>query len=259
MTMMTATYPLPRIDSQHTSETAVQSRPWSFWATLGWFAAAVATYIAVSFLCGFGYALWMTIAHPGVAIDFDSPTLQYLAMALSMPAAALLLMLAARRAGPTAFRYVGLTMPAWRHFLVGLGLLAVVWCLAEVFFRLFPAYDQSPELIRDYRAILGNPAALALYWITLTVTAPVFEEIIFRGFLMRGWSETRLGSVGAILLSSLVFAVVHLQYNVPTMAMVFGLGLVFGLMRWRSGSTTVAIMLHATWNLSCGLWFAWQA
>jgi membrane protease YdiL (CAAX protease family) len=31
------------------------------------------------------------------------------------------------------------------------------------------------------------------------------------------------------------------------------------VMRWRSGSTTLTMMLHATWNLACGLYFAWQA
>ena len=259
MTMISATYPLGRIASESSSATTIESRPWGIWATLGWFAGAVATVLAVSVLCGFGYAVWMTVAHPGVAVDFESPILAHLSPALSMPAAALLLLFAARLAGPTAFGYVGLTRPVMRHFLIGLGLLVVVWCLAEVFFLLFPAFDQTPELIQEYRAILGNPSALVLYWITLAVTAPVFEEIIFRGFLMRGMSASRLGVIGALLFSSLLFAAVHLQYNVPNMMMVFGLGLVFGLMRWRSGSTTVSIMLHASWNIACGLWFAWQA
>ena len=258
MTMISATYPLERV-AESRSATTIESRPWGVWATLGWFAGAAVTWLAVSFLCGFGYALWMTMAHPGVAIDFESPILAYLSGALAMPGGALLLLLAARWAGPTAFGYVGLTRPVMRHFLIGLGLLVAVWCLAEVFFWMFPAFDQSSDLIREYRAALGNRSALVLFWLELAVTAPVFEEIIFRGFLMRGLSASRLGVVGALLLSSLVFAAAHVQYNLPTMAMVFGLGLVFGLMRWRSGSTTVSIMLHATWNTACGLMCAWYA
>jgi membrane protease YdiL (CAAX protease family) len=43
------------------------------------------------------------------------------------------------------------------------------------------------------------------------------------------------------------------------MTMVLGLGLVLGLMRWRSGSTTLTIMLHMTWNLVAGIMIALHA
>ena len=254
MTMITTTYPIPLAESP----TSTDRRAWGFWATLGWFGGSVATYVAASALAGFVYAICWVLAQPTVPIDLESPTLMYLATAVSMPAAALLLMLAARRAGPSAFAYLNLTLPSRRHILIGLGLTAAFWCASVGFFYLFPAYDQSPQLVQEYRAILGNPAALALYWITLAITAPIFEEIIFRGFLMRGWSESRIGMMGAIALSSVAFAAVHLQYNLPTMAMVFGLALVLGVMRWRSGSTTLTIMLHMAWNLAAGIAFALQ-
>jgi membrane protease YdiL (CAAX protease family) len=258
MTMITTTYPLP-LESPQSTTTTTDRRGWGFWATLGWFGGAIATYLAVSVLCGFGYALWWVATQPSVAIDLESPMIAYLATALSMPAAALLLIYAARRAGPTAFGYIGLTLPTLRHLLIGLGLTAAFWGVSEGSFHLFPMYDQSPQLIQEYQSILGNPAALAVYWITLVVTAPVFEEIIFRGFLIRGWSESRIGAMGAIVLSSAVFALAHPQYNVPTMTMVFGLGLLLGLMRWRSGSTTLTIMLHMTWNLVAGIMIALHA
>jgi len=256
--MIATTYPLPRIESQPTSSTATPTRAWGFWATLGWLGAAVITYIAASFLCGVGYVVWSVLSRPDVAIDFEAPALDYLAAALSMPAAALLLMLAARRRSSVR-DYIGLAMPAWRHVVVGLGVLAAYGCASAAFFHLFPAYDQMPELVREYRAIIGNPTAIALFWLMAVVTAPIAEEIIFRGFLMRGFSASRLGAMGAIMLSSLVFAAVHVQYNLPTMTMVLGIGLILGTMRWRSGSTTLAIMLHAAWNLAATLEVVWRA
>src|SRR5262249_42536821 len=123
-------------------------------------------------------------------------------------------------------------------------------------FKLFPAYDPSPELVAEYRSILGNPTALVLYWLGLVVTAPVAEEIIYRGFLTRGWSESRLGMMLTIPLVAALFAVSHMQYALPAMLMVFGLGALFGVMRWRSGSTVLTIMMHATWNLTVGVYFA---
>jgi len=134
-----------------------------------------------------------------------------------------------------------------------------LWGVSWIMSKLFPAYNQLPELIQEYRAVLGNPVALMLYWLTLVVTAPVAEEIIFRGFLMRGLSESRLGMIGTIVLTAAAFAVIHVQYNLPNMFMVFSLGLLFGVMRWRSGSTLLTIMLHATWNLTAGLYLVLQA
>ena len=259
MSMMTTTHPLARLESERPAASpATAVRPWGFWATLGWFGVAVATFIAANFLCGFGYVIWFVLTHPGAAINVESQVLHHLAIAVAMPAAALVLMLAARRGGSVS-NYLGLVLPHGRDVLIGLAALAALWGISFVLFMLFPAYDQSGELIREYRATLGNPTALMLNWLTLVVTAPVAEEIIFRGFLMRGWSASRLGPVGAVVLSSAAFAVVHVQYNVPTMFMVFSLGLLFGVMRWRTGSTTLTILLHAAWNLSAGLYYAWHA
>jgi CAAX protease family protein len=254
--MLTTTYPLPRVEPQQRSVT--DTRAWGFWATLGWFGIAVVAYVAATFLCGFGYTIWSVLAHPGAAISFDAPVLIYLTVAVSMPAAALVLMFAARWAGPSTFGYLGLALPQRRHVMIGLGVMAAYWVVTMAMFKLFPAYDQSPELIGEYRAILGNPTALVLYWLGLVVTAPVAEEIIFRGFLMRGWGESRLGMAVTVPLVAALFAVCHMQYNLPTMFMVFGLGALFGVIRWRSGSTTLTIMLHATWNLAAGVYFALQ-
>jgi membrane protease YdiL (CAAX protease family) len=237
---------------------AAPAQAWGFWATLGWFAAAAATFVLSNIVIGIGYAVWHGINHPTVPLDMESPVLGFLVTAISMPIAALVLMLAARRGGSVR-GYLGLVWPHWRHILVGFSMLIVVGLVGEGMIRLFPSFDQTPEMIAEYRAIMGNPAALALYWFTLVVTAPIAEEIIFRGFLMRGWSTSRVGIAGAIALSSLIFAVIHTQYNVLGVTMVLMLGLVFAVMRWRSGSIVLTIMMHAVWNLACGVLFMLSA
>jgi len=213
MSMITVTYPLGKLESgQPPAAMVAETRPWGFWATLGWFCVAVATYAAITFLFGAGYVIYSVLTHPEAAITFDSPTLDYLASAIAMPSAALVVMLAARYRGP-ALDYIGFARPRAQHILVGLASLSALWALWFGVLNLFPAYDQSRELIEEYRSILGNPAALAAYWLLGVVTAPVAEEIIFRGFIMRGWSASRLGVIGTIVLSSAAFAVAHVQYN----------------------------------------------
>ena len=253
MSMIATTLPLSAYESRPLPTAEANSRTDGFWRTLAWFGAAAAIYQVATVLCGLGYAAWSVASRPSAAIDWDSPTADYVATALAVSAAAAVLMYAAQRAGPSAFGYLGLTLPRLRHVFVGLALLVVLGFLNAGFFRLFPAYNPSPDLTNEYQAIVGNPAALVWFWISLAVTAPICEEIIFRGFLMRGWSESRIGASGAIMLSSLLFTAIHVQYNLPTLATVFGLSLVFGVMRWRSGSTALTILLHMVWNVSVGL------
>ena len=154
MTMLTTTYPLARAESQAPSATT--ARTWGFWATLGWFGVAAVTCFAASFVCGFAYALWSVLTNPGAALTLESPTLDYVSAAIGMPAAALVLMLAARRRG-SALAYIGFALPSIRHVVIGVASLVALWAVWFGVFKLFPAYDQSADLIREYRSILGNP------------------------------------------------------------------------------------------------------
>ena len=60
------------------------------------------------------------------------------------------------------------------------------------------------------------------------VVAPLTEELLARGFLYRGWSESFLRVPGAIVLSSLVWTAMHVQYDLFFLGEVFSIGLVLG-------------------------------
>jgi membrane protease YdiL (CAAX protease family) len=92
--------------------------------------------------------------------------------------------------------------------------------------------------------------ALWLLVIAFCVAAPVTEELFARGFLYRGWSESFLGPVGAILLSSMVWTALHLQYDWFFLGEVFSIGLLLGYLRYRSRSIWLTIILHGLNNLA---------
>ena len=79
--------------------------------------------------------------------------------------------------------------------------------------------------------------------LAVVVTAPVAEEIIFRGFLMRGWSQNRFGMALTIPVVAAVFAACHVQYHAPTMLMVFGFGL-----HWCIGAFLAAAQITQTFK-----------
>lgn len=87
--------------------------------------------------------------------------------------------------------------------------------------------------------------ALGIFFFTAAIAAPLFEEILFRGFLLP--SLTRYVPVsGAIFLSSFIFAAAHLSLSeiIPLTA----LGMVLGVVYTRSRNLLSSILLHSLWN-----------
>jgi len=59
--------------------------------------------------------------------------------------------------------------------------------------------------------IFNDPTSIPYVLIALLVTAPICEEIIFRGFLFRGIKNSPVGTAGAIIVTSVLFAIIHFQ------------------------------------------------
>lgn len=91
----------------------------------------------------------------------------------------------------------------------------------------------------------GDPVSLGIFLFTAAVAAPIFEETLFRGFLLP--SLTRYVPVsGAIALSSLLFAIAHL--SVSEVLPLTMLGAVLGVVYTRSRNLLAPMLLHSLWN-----------
>ena len=91
----------------------------------------------------------------------------------------------------------------------------------------------------------GDTVALVIFFLTAAIAAPLFEEVLFRGFLLP--SLTRYMSAGwAIVVSSFIFAVAHLSLSevIPLMT----LGIVLGFIYTRSRNLLAPMLLHSLWN-----------
>lgn len=85
------------------------------------------------------------------------------------------------------------------------------------------------------------------------VLAPVVEELVFRGLLLRALLR-RMDVTGAVVVSSLAFALVHVigDPSVGSLAVVpglLGVGMVAAVLAVRSGSLSQPILLHVGFNL----------
>lgn len=79
----------------------------------------------------------------------------------------------------------------------------------------------------------------------VSVLAPLGEELVFRGYLYRILGA-RLGIARSVLITSVLFAVIH--FNPASILALFALGLVFAFLRLKSGSIWPAILAHAIQN-----------
>ncbi|KAI4302933.1 hypothetical protein MLD38_038621 [Melastoma candidum] len=135
------------------------------------------------------------------------------------------------------------------HWDVALGCLMfpVVNRLSQINLDILPILPSTPVTMSSVeQSILArDPMAMALYAAVVTVCAPVWEEIVFRGFLLP--SLTRYMPVWcAIMVSSVAFALAH--FNVQRMLPLIFLGVVMGVLFTRSRNLVPSMLLHSLWN-----------
>ena len=119
----------------------------------------------------------------------------------------------------------------------------IVWvAFGEVATKAFGLDDAVPWKPYPLPIILLRIAAIGLL-------GPAAEELVVRGIVYYRIGRTRLGPIGAIVAGAALWAAAHVQYDWPTVMLIFLDGLVLGAARHRSRSTFVAMLMHALGNL----------
>lgn len=147
-----------------------------------------------------------------------------------------------------ARRRVGLRAPSLSPAVWGWSLLAGGLGLAgSIVF-----YIVAHRLIRWPVAVAPDfskfPAITVFVWLVASAMVAGFsEEAGFRGY-MQGPLEHRYGPALAILITSVIFGLLHLSHGMFVPAILFDAswGALYGLLAWRSGSIVPALVLHAT-------------
>ena len=82
--------------------------------------------------------------------------------------------------------------------------------------------------------------------LTTAIIAPVVEEMLFRGYLQKVLEESWEDITKSILVTSLFFALVHL--NTYWIVQIYLLGMLLGYLSWRTNSIIPGIILHGLNN-----------
>lgn len=121
--------------------------------------------------------------------------------------------------------------------------------LSELLLRLFPLSAWEEQAFASMAA--ANIAAIT----ATCLLAPVLEEMLFRGVILRAFL-VQYPRRTAIAASALIFGVAHL--NIYQFVIAFLLGLIAGWLYERSRSLVPSIALHALYNTSLTVVDAWS-
>lgn len=148
--------------------------------------------------------------------------------------------------------YIGFKRISWKTMLAVIAVFILTFAAIaglEVLYNALSGTNSSDSVNTSFMTDTYQTAGwLPLLWVAVVVFAPAFEEAFFRGFLFAGLLRSRMGAVGTILFTSLVWASLHLQYNVVGMATIVILGIVLGVVRLKTRSLWSPVLLHSLWN-----------
>lgn len=133
---------------------------------------------------------------------------------------------------------------AWKPTVVW-SAITVATILGGEALRLALGKPAVPEFLQEAWATSGP---IPLFVLSFVILPPLFEEMLFRGWMIPGLAASPLGNAGAVVISSVLFAAVHLQYDLVDMTVVFALGLALGGARVATGSVWPPMVLHGLVN-----------
>lgn len=218
---------------------------WGYWATLGW---SVLAFFAGQFV-GFGVLLWFRTGNWTTIVEtpYDG-VLVTMFIVISNPITIAILATAVRLAKADQTEYLALFRPRASDLVLGVGCLVALVAISDALLYLSGRDLVTAFQLQSYTTAASEGWLLPMFTAAIIV-APAGEEVMFRGFLFRGWARSQRSAWPAIVVISLLWAGLHIQYDWTGMLQIFVIGLFLGWIRLRSGSLWLTFFLHALFNL----------
>lgn len=221
-------------------------KPWGRWATLGLafialFGGQAVALTTLSWWYDLTLTQWSNFTVDGVLVILSI----YIANTVQVA----LLALMARQRSTSIAVYLGLTLPRKRDLVLSIIPVAIFIAAADGISKLF-GHNLVTQFQLDIYRTASAAGWLPWLWLALIVAAPIGEETLFRGFLFRGWHRSRRDTWSVIIMTALLWALTHVQYDPYFMAQIFVFGLVLGWFRWKTDSAILTIVLHGLVNFA---------
>lgn len=233
----------------------LQPKPFGAWATIGLGAVIFIVYSLVQGITLFAVSIFSLISQPGISGMTAQQIVQNIAnnglalsisIIISAPIGILLIWAFIRmRKGFSFNEYLGLRRLRTRTFFTLLAIPIGLVVLVELIDMFIVKNNNPGSMVDAYR----NSTWPVLFWIATIIFAPLFEEALFRGFALNGLSRSKIGPAGAVILTAVVWALLHIQYDWFGISTILIIGIILGIVKIKTGSLWGTILIHSTWNL----------
>ncbi len=144
----------------------------------------------------------------------------------------------------------------WQYLALVALMLAVVFGTGAVLTLASGATQQDLELGIDYLKVIiadGRWQNWLLVIAVVVVAGPFVEETVFRGFMFSVLIKTPAGFIGAAVITSASWTLLHVAYSWPSLIVLFVFGCCLAYVVWRTGSLWPAVVAHGAINLSSAI------
>jgi membrane protease YdiL (CAAX protease family) len=170
--------------------------------------------LAAQFL---GYALWFGFLYLILRLKYDRPFW-------------------------TSLGWVRFRDRFWQHVVSGVALALAIGFLGALL--------RTPDLDTPMKRLLSDRLSVILIGVAAATVGPLCEELAFRGFVQPILVRS-LGAAPGIVLTALPFALLHgpeYAWSWRHVLLIATAGCSFGWIRYRTGSTAAAAVMHAAYN-----------
>lgn len=127
---------------------------------------------------------------------------------------------------------------------VGLLINTILTTITSIITKIFSVKGTTIPTA-DFSVDKASASAIILTILYLVVVAPIGEEIVFRGLILKALSP--FGRKNAIVLSAVLFALMH--KNIPQAVGAFVIGIIFATVDTKANSIVPSIIMHSLNNM----------
>ena len=225
-------------------------RRWGLWATFGFSIIIVAVYFLSAIMVA-AVMTMMEIRHDpnlnaieyGTYLETSGLYLSIVWIVSALFCTGFIILFAELRPGITVNQYLGFTTVRPKDYIGWIGVTIILMGVLTIVSFMIEAQENFTL------EIYSSTEYKFLFMLGIVLAAPILEELFFRGFLFEGIMESRLGSSGAVLITSLLWASIHTQYEIFGITYLLIFGIILGIAKIKTRSTYVTIFMHSFNNL----------
>jgi len=248
------TYEIPAIPPEITPPPPPpEKRVWGGWATAGFGLLILVIYFAIQVIVIIAglVPLWVSEAGGVSGLPYDAiitrlmdvlnnhlGLLQSLATIISGIAGFFIIWMFAKARGRAGVgEYLGLAKPRAKSLWLVVAVVGLYFGISILISSFSGGQSGDDIMVKIYKTSVWP----GLMWIAVVVFAPLFEEMMFRGFLFEGFRQSRI--------TALAWASLHaVQYGIYTVVAILVLGVAMGYVRLLTKSIWNTLMIHMVIN-----------